>query len=144
MNTVIAIKNSVLAGLSLLGTLLANALGGWDAALMLLVGMMAADYITGLMVAAFWRNSNKSASGALDNKAGFKGLCKKGVILLVVWVGALLDEALGAAYVRTAVVLFFVGNEGLSFMENLGLMGLPYPPAVKRALEVLQEKGERG
>ena len=77
------------------------------------------------MVAAFWKNSNKSGSGALDSKAGFKGLCKKGVILLVVWVGTLLDEALGVNYVRTAAVLFFVGNEGLSFIENLGLMSMP-------------------
>ena len=143
MNNVIAIKNSVLAGLSVAGTLIANALGGWDAALMLLVGMMAADYITGLLVAAFWQNSNKSETGALDSKAGFKGLCKKGVILLVVWIGALLDGALGVDYVRTAVVLFFVGNEGLSLIENLGLMGMPYPPAMKKALEALREKGEK-
>jgi toxin secretion/phage lysis holin len=142
MNNTIAIKNSILAGASVFGTLLANSLGGWDAALALLVGMMAADYITGLLVAALWKNSNKSDSGALDSKAGFKGLCKKGVILLVVWIGTLLDAATGTEYIRTAVVLFFVGNEGLSLIENLGLMGVPYPPAMKKALEAMRDKGE--
>jgi len=142
MNNAIAIKNSILAGASVVGTLLANSLGGWDAALKLLVGMMAVDFIMGFLLAAFWQNSNKSDSGALSSKAGFKGICKKGVILFVVWIGTMLDSATGATYIRTAIVMFYIGNEGISIIENLGLMGVPYPPAMKKALEAMRDKGE--
>ena len=138
------IKNGVLAALAAVGTFVAHALGGWDAAMQVLVALMAADYITGVLVAAVWKRSNKSESGTLDSKAGFKGLLKKGMILLLVWLGVLLDNALGAAYVRTAVVLFFIGNEGLSLLENLGLMGVPFPEFLKKALEALREQGNAG
>lgn len=139
-----AVKNGVLVALSALGSWIANSLGGWDTAMILLVALMMADYITGVLVAAVWHRSNKSANGGLDSKAGFKGLLKKGVILLLVWIGVLLDQALGSAYVRTAVILFFVGNEGLSLLENLGLMGVPYPAFLQRMLEALKEDGDKG
>lgn len=139
-----AVKNGVLVALAAFGSWVANALGGWDTAMILLVALMAADYITGVLVAAVWHRSNKSANGGLDSKAGFKGLLKKGVILLLVWIGVLLDQALGAAYVRTAVILFFIGNEGLSLLENLGLMGVPYPDFLQRTLEALKEDGDKG
>lgn len=141
MEQAVSIKHGVLGALAVAGSIIANALGGWDAALKVLVAFMAADYITGILVAALWQRSNKSETGALDSKAGFKGLCKKGMILLLVWLGVLLDGAIGAAYIRTAVVLFFVGNEGLSLLENLGLMGVPFPQSLKNALEAMREKG---
>ena len=140
----IHIKNGVLAALAAVGTFVAHALGGWDAAMQSLVALMAADYLTGVLVAAVWKRSNKSETGALDSKAGFKGLLKKGMILLLVWLGVLLDNAMGASYIRTAVVLFFVGNEGLSLLENLGLMGVPFPAFLKAALEALRDKGDAG
>lgn len=138
------IKNGVLAALAAVGTFVAHALGGWDAAMQILIALMAADYLTGVLVAAVWKKSNKSETGALDSKAGFKGLLKKGMILLLVWLGVLLDNAMGASYIRTAVVLFFVGNEGLSLLENLGLMGVPFPAFLKKALEALRDKGDAG
>lgn len=138
------IKGLVLAGAAALGTFVTDMLGGWDVPLKVLVGMMAADYITGVMVALFWKRSNKSKTGALDSRAGFKGLCRKGVMLLLVCVGSLLDKVTGGQFIRTAVCLFFVGNEGLSLLENLGLMGVPFPDTLKRALEVLREQGNEG
>lgn len=138
------IKNGALAGLSLVGTFVAEALGGWDAAMQVLVALMVADYMTGVLVAAVWHNSNKSQSGALDSKAGFKGLLKKCMILLLVWIGVLLDQAMGTNYIRTAVVLFFIGNEGISLLENLGLMGVPYPAFLRKALEALHDQGDKG
>lgn len=140
----ILIKNSVLAALAAAGSLTAHALGGWDASLQVLVALMVADYITGVLLAAVWHKSTKSASGALDSKAGFKGLLKKAMILLVVWLGVLLDAAMGSEYFRMAAVLFFVGNEGISLLENLGLMGVPYPEFLKKALEALHEEGNNG
>ena len=98
----------------------------------------------GVLVAAVWQRSNKSASGALDSKAGFKGILKKCAILLLVWIGVLLANATGVNYIRMAVVLFFVGNEGISLLENLGLMGVPFPAFLKRALEALRDQGDKG
>lgn len=137
-------KNMILAAVAAAGSIITNALGGWDVSLQVLIGMMAADYITGWLVAAVWKKSNKSATGALDSRAGFKGLCRKGAVFVLVWVAQMLDTALGVAYVRTAVCWFFIGNEGLSLLENLGLMGVPFPGFLKRALEALREKGEEG
>lgn len=139
----IEIKNAILAALAAAGSCLANYLGGWDAALKLLIAMMAADYATGLVVAAVFQKSNKSSTGALDSRAGFVGLVRKGVILMLVWLGVMLDNAIGAGYVRTAVCIFFIGNEGLSLLENVGLMGVPYPTFLKNMLEALREQGDK-
>ena len=141
---VMAIKNSVLAVAAAVGSFAAHALGGWDASMQVLVALMVADYITGVLVAAVWHKSTKSASGALDSKAGFKGLLKKCMILVLVMIGVLLDQAMGTEYIRMAVVLFFIGNEGISLLENLGLMGVPYPEFLHRALEALHEQGDQG
>ena len=139
-----AIKNCVLAVMATVGGFVSHALGGWDAMMKLLVALMALDFLTGWLVAGVWQRSNKSESGALDSKASFRGIIKKGMIILVVWVSVLLDDAIGATYVRNAVVLFFVGNEGLSLLENLGLMGVPFPAFLKQALEALHERGNEG
>lgn len=139
----IEIKNAILVALAAAGSCLANYLGGWDAALKLLIAMMAADYATGLVVAAVFQKSNKSSTGALDSRAGFVGLVRKGVILMLVWLGVMLDNAIGAGYVRAAVCIFFIGNEGLSLLENVGLMGVPYPTFLKNMLEALREQGDK-
>ena len=139
-----AVKNGVLAALAAVGSWIANSLGGWDASMQVLVALMVADYLTGVLVAAVWHKSNKSSSGTLNSVAGFKGILKKCAILLLVWIGVLLDNATGANYIRTAVVLFFIGNEGISLLENLGLMGVPFPAFLKRALEALRDQGDKG
>lgn len=143
MNAV-EMKNVILAALAAAGSIIAESLGGWDAAMKLLVYAMAADYLTGVLIAAVWHRSSKSETGALDSKAGFKGLLRKGMIFLVIWLGVLLDNALGVSYIRTAVILFFLGNEALSLLENLGIMGVPYPEFLRRALEALRDKGDEG
>ena len=139
-----AVKNGVLAALAAVGSWIANALGGWDASMQVLVALMVADYLTGVLVAAVWQRSSKSETGALDSKAGFRGILKKCAILLLVWIGVLLDNATGVNYIRMAVVLFFVGNEGISLLENLGLMGVPFPAFLKRAREALRDQGDKG
>ena len=138
------IKNSVLAVMATVGSFAAHALGGWDASMQVLIALMVADYVTGLLVAAVWHKSPKSTSGALDSKAGFKGLLKKCMILVLVMIGVLLDQAMGTNYIRMAVVLFFIGNAGISLLENLGLMGVPYPEFLHKALEALHEQGDQG
>ena len=138
------IKDGALAVIAAVGSFVAHALGGWDAAMQVLVALMVADYITGVLLAAVWHKSTKSQSGALDSKAGFKGIIKKAMIFVVVMLGVLLDRAMGVEYFRMAGVLFFVGNEGISLLENLGLMGVPYPEFLHKALEALHEQGDQG
>ena len=142
INNAAAVKNTVLAAAAAAGSSVFEALGGLDELLGLLIALMAFDYVTGVLVAALWHRSGKSATGALDSRAGFRGLCKKGTVLLVVYIGVLLDRALGIDYVRGALVLFFCGNEGLSLLENIGLMGVPYPPALRKMLEALKTEGK--
>lgn len=138
----VSTKTSVLSFFAIMGASISSLLGGWDAPLILLVGMMVVDFITGLLIGLFWNASPKTVNGGLSSQASFKGLCKKFVILMMVWIGTLMDGAMGTDYIRTAVVLFFIGNEGLSVLENLGIMGLKYPPVIKNALEVMMEKSE--
>jgi len=137
-------KDAVLFGLAAIGSVLANMFGGWDVAMQVLIFFMAADYITGLVVAGVFKRSPKSETGALESRAGLKGLFRKGGILLVVLVAVCLDRLLGAAYVRTAVCFFFIANEGLSILENLGLMGVPMLPFMKKMLEAMRDKASNG
>ena len=122
----IKIKTFGLFGM--LGSIIAQILGGWDSALQTLLIFMAIDYITGLIVAGVFKKSNKSDSGALQSNAGWKGLCKKGVTLLIVLIGVRLDLMLGLGnFIRNAVVIGFCLNELVSIVENTGLMGVPFP-----------------
>lgn len=141
--TLNGMKNTVLAVTSVCGSVFVYLLGGWDTAVQSLIIIMAIDYMTGVMIAAFWNSSNKTETGGLDSKAGFRGLAKKVTILLAVLLGATLDRTIGTdAFARTAIILFFTANEGLSVVENLAIMGVPFPPKVKAALEQLKSKDE--
>lgn len=122
----------------------ASLFGGWDDALTTLIIFMAVDYITGLIVAAVFKQSKKTESGAVESCAGFKGLCRKGAILLVVLVACRLDMIVGSNFIRDAAVIAFVVNESISIIENCGLMGVPIPPMLVQAIEVLKKKAETG
>ena len=122
------------------GGIIGALIGGWDSALTTLVLFMVIDYITGLIVAGVFKNSAKTESGALSSDVGFRGICKKGVMLLVVMVGYRVDLTMGTTIIKDAVVMAFIGNELISFTENLGLMGVPLPKALSKAIEVLKNK----
>lgn len=124
------------------GGAVAALFGGWDYAMQLLVIAMAVDYISGVMVAGVWHKSTKSESGKLESRAGFKGLCRKGMILGLVLVAHYMDLAIGTQYIRDAIVIGFAANEIFSILENLGLMGIEYPPVMKNALEALKGKAK--
>lgn len=140
----IQIKNAVLGVGAVIGSAIARALGGWDMALKVLVCFMVLDYATGWLVAALWHKSGKSSTGALSSDAGFRGLVKKGVMLALVWMGALLDQATGNDFVRTAVCMFFIANEGLSILENTAVMGVPYPAFIKNMLDAMRQAADQG
>ena len=132
-------KEWICAAAGTVGGLIAGLFGGWDAAMLSLLIFMGIDYITGLIVAASGK-SLKSDNGGLSSKVGWKGLLKKGVVLLLVVVAVRLDVMLGTSYVRDAVCIGFCCNELLSIIENAGLLGVPLPVALKNAVELLQKK----
>jgi len=129
-----------IAGLA--GGFIAAIFGGWDSALATLVVFMGIDFVTGLVTAVMGK-SKHSRSGALNSKAGWIGLAKKFCILLMVVVGVRIDILLGTTYIRDTVCISFCLNELLSIIENTTLMGIPYPPALKNAIEVLQKQTGR-
>lgn len=138
------IKNTVLAVLAAAGSAIAQALGGWDVALKVLICFMALDYATGWLVAAIWHKSGKSKTGALESNASYKGLVRKGVMLCLVWMAALLDQATGSDFARDAVCMFFIANEGLSILENTAVMGVPYPAFIKNMLDAIHQASDQG
>lgn len=136
-------KVAIMTGAGVIGGMISQAFGGWDAALITLLLFMAVDYLSGLIVAGVFQASDKSTSGSLSSVACWQGLLKKGMTLVIVLVAARLDIVLGTAFVRDAVVIAYIVNETISIIENAGLMGLPVPDAIMSAIEQLQGKNEQ-
>ena len=111
-------------------------LGGCDGLLYALIAFVAIDYITGVMCAI----SDKT----LSSEVGFKGICRKVLIFLLVGIGNIIDvQVLGSPGVlRTAVIFFYLANEGVSLLENAAHLGLPVPDAVKTVLEQLHDRSD--
>ena len=124
----------VIAGI---GGWLGYFLGGCDGLLYALIAFVAIDYITGVMCAV----SDKT----LSSEVGFKGICRKVLIFLLVGIGNIIDVAvLGAPGVlRTAVIFFYLSNEGVSLLENAAHLGLPVPEAIKTVLEQLHDRDKK-
>ena len=136
-------KDMICAGLGAVGGWISWLLGGWDSAVVTLLIFMAIDYISGLAVAGVFHASRKTDSGALESRAGWKGLCKKAMTLLFVLIAHRLDMVIGTTYIRDAVVIAFVANELISIVENAGLMGVPLPAAIEKSIDLLQKKVDR-
>jgi toxin secretion/phage lysis holin len=122
------------AAFALIGGWVTAALGGWDTALQVLVMFVAMDYITGLIAAWYEKR--------LDSRIGFKGIAKKIMLFVPVAVGYWLDVLLGQEILRSLAIWFYLANEGLSMLENLGRCGVPILAPLKDALEQLKKKGE--
>ena len=137
-------ENVFISVIGVIGGIISTIYGGWSSAMTTLVIFMAVDYVTGLSVAAVFKKSTKSSTGALESRAGFKGLCRKGVIMLVVLVACRLDMTLKTDFVRDATVIAFITNELISIIENAGLMGIPIPKVIRRAIDVLKDKEDGG
>ncbi len=136
-------KTGILGLLGLIGSFIAKMLGGWDTAMQTLLIFMAVDFITGLVVAGVFKNSIKTENGGLKSEVGFKGLIKKGMMLLIVLVAVRLDITIGTDFIRNTTIIAFLLNEILSLTENAGLMGIPIPPVISNAIEILRTKSER-
>lgn len=135
-------KNAMLTAIGITGSIIAQLLGGFDMALQTLIIFMAVDYVTGLIVAGVFKRSQKTDTGALESRAGWKGLCKKGMTLLIVLVATRLDLMIGSNFIRDAVIIGYVVNESISIFENAGLMGLPVGKVLTNAIDILKKKSE--
>ncbi|MBO5561732.1 MAG: phage holin family protein [Firmicutes bacterium] len=133
-------KESLCTVFGVAGAFIARLFGGWDSALTTLIIFMMIDHITGMVVAGVFHKSAKSENGALESRAGWKGLCRKGVMLLVVLVACRLDITVGSTFIKDAAVIAFIVNETISIIENAALMGVPIPRAITQAIDILQKK----
>ena len=130
------------SAVGVVGGFIAMVFGGWSDALITLIIFMSVDYVTGLIVAGIFKKSKKSENGALESRAGFKGLCRKGVALLIVLVAVRLDVVMQTTYIKDAVIIAFIVNESISIIENAGLMGIPIPVAIAKAIDILQKSSD--
>lgn len=135
-------KTAICSIIGVIGGMIASAFGGWNAALTTLILFMVIDYISGLTVAGVFHASRKTESGTLESRAGWKGLCRKGMTLLFVLIAHRLDLAIGVSYIRDTVIIGFIANELISIVENAGLMGIPLPSVITKAIDVLTKKGD--
>lgn len=135
-------KETICTIAGIAGSIISGLFGGWDAALQTLIIFMAIDYATGLVVAGVFHRSGKTKTGALESKAGWKGLCKKCMTLLFVLIAARLDMIIGVNYIRDAVCIGFIANELISIIENAGLMGVPVPAILQKSIDILTKKSE--
>ena len=119
---------------SVLGGIILSALGGYDVWLRVLVGFVVLDYVSGVAVGV--------KSGKVSSKTGFNGIIKKIFIFSVVYMANLVDVATGAETFRNVAVLFYVANEGISILENLGHLGVKYPQKFVDLFEQLKD-GEK-
>ena len=113
-------------------------LGGCDGLLYALIAFVVIDYITGVMCAIINRE--------LSSAVGFKGIFRKVLIFLLVGIANIIDvQVIGTgAVLRTAVIFFYISNEGVSLLENAGHLGLPIPEKIKTVLEQLHDRAENG
>lgn len=130
MNALTGIK----AAFAILGGAITAVLGGWDLALQVLALFVVLDYLVGLIAA--WTEKS------LDSRVGFRGIAKKILLFVPIAICYALDQVLGQEILRSLAIFFYIANEGLSIIENLGRAGVPVPAALGDALEQMKRKGE--
>lgn len=140
MNKVFLSRDVISTVGGLLGGLIMTAFGGWSEGLTTLLILMIVDYLSGLIVAGLFKNSPKTENGCLESRAGWKGLARKVLTLVIVMIAYRIDLIVGTTYLMNAAVIGFILNELISITENAGLMGVPLPSAITKAIEVLTEK----
>ena len=130
--------NTIQLSFSAVGGWLGYFLGGCDGLLYALIAFVVIDYITGVMCAIISRE--------LSSAVGFKGIFRKVLIFLLVGIANIIDvQVIGTgAVLRTAVIFFYISNEGVSLLENAGHLGLPIPEKIKTVLEQLHDRAENG
>ncbi|MCZ0755209.1 phage holin family protein [Anoxybacillus sp. J5B_2022] len=129
-------KYTFFLGASLIGSLLSTMFGSMDLLVIILICFVVIDYVTGIIASAF--------EGKLSSEAGFRGIVRKLLIFVLVGVSHLLDLAIGWSnhFIRDATVFFYMMNEAISIVENVGRAGLPVPDFLKKAIELLKDQSK--
>lgn len=140
MESLTNVKTGVLTTTGVVGSILLSFLGGWDIALQTLCIFMIVDYLLGLVVAGVYKKSPKSETGGLNSYAGWKGIVKKAITLLLVLLGHQVDLLLGIDYVRNGIIVALIVDEGISIAESYGLTGKKMPEALINALDLLKKE----
>ena len=133
---------AVCAAVGAVGGVIARALGGWDNAVVTLIIFMVIDYAMGIIVAAVFKKSEKSENGGLSSRVCWIGLARKVMTLLFVIIANRLDVLIGTDYIRTGVIISFCASELISICENAGLMGVPLPSVITKAIDILKNRSE--
>jgi toxin secretion/phage lysis holin len=126
--------NTIQMIVAVLGGYIGYFLGGWDGFLYALVAFVVIDYLTGFMLAVLEKR--------LSSEVGFRGIFKKVVLFSLVAVGHIIDSRLiqSEGVIRTAVIFFYLSNEGISILENTAKIGLPIPEKLRAVLEQLNQE----
>lgn len=133
-------KDIFCATIGFFGSIISALFGGFDAAMVTLVAFMIIDFCSGLICAGVFEKSQKTESGALSSNTCWKGVCKKVMTLVLVYVAHRIDVSIGASYVKDTVTIGFIASELISILENAGCMGLPIPSVLTDAVELLKSK----
>lgn len=134
-------KLSYIVSGGFIGGMLVSLLGSWDYILQTLLLFMCIDWFTGgILLPGVFKRSPKSSGGGLESLAGFKGLCRKVMILFCIMIANRLDVMIGSHYIRDGVCIGFIINEAVSIIENAGLMGIPIPEKLKEGIDLLKGK----
>lgn len=134
------LKNVFCSFAGLVGTTILNALGGYDLMIGTLLFFMVVDYLTGLYIAGVLHKSPKTKSGGLSSTKGYHGLVKKVMVLVLVAVMYRVDLLFNIDYLRNGSIIAFCFQEGISIIENAGLMGVAIPEVVKRGIDLLNKE----
>lgn len=138
-------KELICTALGVIASAIASFFGGWVEGMTTLLIFMLIDYVSGLVVAGVFKKSTKTDTGALESRAGFKGIFRKVFMLCLVAIAYRIDLMLntGGTFIRDAATVALCLNELISVVENLGLMGVPIPKVIKNAIDVLSRKSEK-
>lgn len=132
-----------IGGISAIGAFIASFLGGYDALLETMLIMMVLDIIAGVLSAAFFNTSKYSKNG-ITSDALLRGAIRKVMMLFIVAVGVMVDTILHTTYVRNCAVLYMIGTEGISLLEHMVHMNVPFPKFLKDIIETILERGDTG
>lgn len=133
-------KEVICTSIGIVGSMIASLIGGWNAPMQALIICMIVDYISGIVVAGVFHASKKSENGALKSSSGLKGLCRKCMILFIIVIMSQIGKAANIDYLRNTAIIGFIANEIVSIVENAGLMGVPLPKIVYKAIDILNDK----
>lgn len=137
---VLHVKNVLAVYIGIFGVFITDMLGGWDKSLQTLLIFMLVDLVSGWYLAVILKKSPKTESGGLSSSIGWKGLFKKIFELILVGLMYSLDLLFGTEYIREGTIIAYCFIEGVSIIENFGLIGVPIPDIVKKSIDILNKE----